>query len=234
MVITLATTMPVRFRQSPRRLYLSLDETRWESGKVRHDYVASLGAIATRPTIADRIYFRTSLHQRLGRLANRLDDAMRAKILGAAHARVPMPTQDEIHALQLEHARQHETAWRVRQIQTEGIVEAHKVLRDGASKLVSKGEPLLAVAAEELTAAKERRERIERGEIVPLPGKPPSLKELGMTPAHARHALTLAELTPEQFERFLEFGRRPADVRRRDYAQLRRFLRAEAKRQHPP
>jgi hypothetical protein len=108
------------------------------------------------------------------------------------------------------------------------------VLRDGAGKIVSEGEPLLAVAAEELKAAKERRERIERGEIVPLPGKPPSLKELGITPAHARHAMTLTQLTPEQFERFLEFGWRPADVRHRDYARLRRFLRAEAKRQRQP
>jgi len=86
----------------------------------------------------------------------------------------------------------------------------------------------------ELKAAKERRERIERGEIVSLPGKPPSLKELGMTPARVRLATTLAQLTPEQFERFLKFGRRPSDLQRRDYAQLRRFLRAETKRQPAP
>jgi hypothetical protein len=226
--------MFVRFRQSPRRMYLSLDETRWENGRVRHDYVASLGVIATRPTIADRIDFWTSLHQRLGRLANRLDDAIRAKILGAVHTRIPMPTQDEIPALQLERARRHEMAWQLRRIETEAIVEANRALRDGASKIVSEGEPLLAVATEGLEAAKERRERVERGESAPLPGRPPSLKELGITPSHARHAMTLAQLTPEQFERFLGFGRRPADVRRRDYAQLRRFLRAEAKRQRQP
>jgi monoamine oxidase len=83
MEITIDTTMFVRFRQSPRRLYLNLAETRREGGKVRHDYVANLGAIAAPPTIADRIDFWTRLHQRLGRLANRLDDALRAKILGA-------------------------------------------------------------------------------------------------------------------------------------------------------
>jgi hypothetical protein len=69
---------------------------------------------------------------------------------------------------------------------------------------------------------------------VPLPGKPPSLKELGFTSVGARHAMALAALTPEQFERYLNFGRRPVDGRRRDYARLRRFLRAEAKRQPPP
>ena len=234
MGITLATTMFVRFRQSSRRLQVSLVETRRVDGKVRHEHVGSLGATATPPKIADRIDFWIGLHQRLGRLANRLDDAMRAKILGTVHARVPMPTQDEIHALQLEHAQQHETAWQLHQIQTEGIVEANKALRDGASKMISEGEPLLAVAAEELKAAKERRERIERGEIVSLPGKPPSLKELGMTPARVRLATTLSQLTPEQFERFLKFGRRPSDLQRRGYAQLRRFLRAETKRQPAP
>jgi hypothetical protein len=85
---------------------------------------------------------------------------------------------------QLEHARQHETACQVRPIETEAIVEVNRALRDGASKMVSEGEPLLAVAAEELKAAKERRERIARGASVPLPETPPSLKELGITPAH--------------------------------------------------
>lgn len=123
----------------------------------------------------------------LGRLSNRLDDEMQAKILGAVHTRVPMPTVDEIRALQLEHAKEHETAWRIRHTQTKGIVEANKALRDGASKMVGAGEPLLAAATEELNAAVSRRERIQRGETVPVSGKPPSLKELGITPAQAKH-----------------------------------------------
>jgi hypothetical protein len=48
--------------------------------------------------------------------------------------------------------------------------------------MVAEGEPLLAVAAEELQAATKRRERIERGENVSLPGKPPSLKDVRPTP----------------------------------------------------
>jgi hypothetical protein len=39
-----------------------------------------------------------------------------------------MPTQDDIHALQLEHAQQRETAWQVRHIQIEGIVEVRIVV----------------------------------------------------------------------------------------------------------
>jgi hypothetical protein len=118
----------------------------------------------------------------------------------------------------------------VRHVNTEAIVEENKQLAQTASKMVREGEPLVAVAAEEVTAAEQRRKRIERGENVPLPGKPPTLKELGITPAHAEYARALHSLTPEQFERFLDFGRRKSDRARRDYARLRRFLRAEARR----
>ncbi|MBO0736887.1 MAG: hypothetical protein J2P48_10010 [Alphaproteobacteria bacterium] len=87
---------------------------------------------------------------------------------------------------------------------------------DGARKRVAEGEPLLAMADEQLKTARERRERIERGERVPLAGKPPSLKELGITPAWVRHAMMISALSPEQFERFLEFGWRASNQRRRD------------------
>jgi hypothetical protein len=65
---------------------------------------------------------------------------------------------------------------------------------------------------------------------VSLPGKLPSLKELGITPAHAEYMIAVSQLTPEQVERFLAFGQRRSDYARRDYARLRRFLRAEANR----
>ena len=219
--------MFVRFRQSPRRLQLSLVETRRQGGKVRHEHVASLGAIPSLLTVAGRVEYWQDLHQRLGRLSNRLDSETQAKILGAVHARVPMPTVEEIHALNLEEAKQHEAAWRMRHVSTEAIVDENKLRLKAAERLVADGEPLVAVAAEEVKAAEERRERIERGENVPFPGKPPTLKELGITPAHARYAMTMASLTEEQFERFLKFAH---PTKRADYGRMRRFLRAEAKR----
>jgi hypothetical protein len=226
--------MFVRFRETSRRLQLSLVETRREGGKVRHEHVASFGAIATPLTVAGRVEFWQDLHQRLGRLSNRLDSKMQVKILGAVHARVPMPTVDEIHALNLEEAKLHETAWRARHVSTEAIVEENKARLKAAERMVTRGEPLVATAAEEVKAAEQRRERIERGESVSLPGKVPTLKELGITPAHAEYMIAVSQLAPEQFERFLEFGHRTSDYRRRDYARLRRFLRAEAKRRATP
>jgi hypothetical protein len=209
--------MFVRFRQTPHRLQLSLVETRREGGKVRHEHIASLGAIITPLTVADRVAFWTSLHQRLDRLSNRLDGEGQAKILAAVHARVPMPTVDETRQLQLDVAKQHETVWRIYHVRTEGIVEENKARLKAAQRMVAEGEPLVAVAAEEVAAAEERRERIERGENVSLPGKPPSLKELGITEAHAEHAMAVSALTPKQFERYLDFGQRQSDYANRDY-----------------
>jgi hypothetical protein len=161
--------------------------------------------------------------------ANRLDDAMQAKILEVVHARVPMPTQDEQRALQLDHAQQHERAWRMRHLRTEATVEENKVRLKSAQRLVTEGEPLVTVAAEELKAAEERRGRIERGENVPLAGKPPSLKvllkELGISPANARYMIDFHEsLGAENIDRFVEWSVRRDNKLRRRRAELRAFL----------
>jgi hypothetical protein len=94
--------MFVRFRETPYGLAMSLVETRRENGKVGHEHVASLGSIETPLSVAARIEFWRGLHERLAQLANRLDVETRGKVMGAVHARVPMVTSDEQHALQLE------------------------------------------------------------------------------------------------------------------------------------
>jgi hypothetical protein len=85
--------MFVRFRQTADRLHVSLAETHRDARRMRHGYVASLGAIAVPPSPVDRRAFWAKLNQRLAKLANRLDDATRSTILSAIHARIPMPTQ---------------------------------------------------------------------------------------------------------------------------------------------
>jgi hypothetical protein len=96
-------------------------------------------------------------------------------------------------------------------------------LRDGASKMVAEGEPLIAMAAEQVKTATDRRERLERGENIGLLGKPPSLKELGITPADAR---LMGLLNPEQLERYLEIvlKRCGRGARRREHAALRKYI----------
>jgi hypothetical protein len=90
--------MFVRFRQA-RRLQVSLIETRRISGKVRHEHVASLGAVDVLPTVADRAAFWQGVYERLSKLSNRIDAAAEGKILGQVHARIPMVTIEELRAL---------------------------------------------------------------------------------------------------------------------------------------
>src|ERR1700730_15216416 len=103
--------MFVRFRETEYRLQLSLVETRRDGGKVRHEHIASLGSIEAPPSVAARIEFWRRLHERVGRLGNRVDPATQAKLLGYVHARVPMVTMEEQQALKLENAETDARFW---------------------------------------------------------------------------------------------------------------------------
>ena len=90
--------MFVHFRETPYGLAMSLVETRRESGKVRHEHVASLGSIEMPLSVAARIDFWRVLHERMAQLSGRLDAETRDKIIAAVHARVPMVTPEEQRA----------------------------------------------------------------------------------------------------------------------------------------
>ena len=75
--------MFVRFRQAGHKLQTSLIETRRVDGKVRHEHIAGLGSIILPPSVTERITFWQRLHDRLAKLANRVDPEMHGKVLGA-------------------------------------------------------------------------------------------------------------------------------------------------------
>jgi len=64
------TVMFVRFRPTKTRVQASLVETRRVDGKVPHEHIASLDSVLAPPSIADRVAFWKSLHERLARLSN--------------------------------------------------------------------------------------------------------------------------------------------------------------------
>src|SRR5262245_51607777 len=103
--------MFVRFRETRRRLQVSLVETRRIDGSVRNEHLAGLGSLEMPPSIADRIAFWNRLHQRLANLSNRLTVEDSTKVLGAVHSKVPMPTADDQRALQLENAESDARFW---------------------------------------------------------------------------------------------------------------------------
>jgi|SRR6516162_4650251 len=129
--------MFVRFRQFDNRLRLRLVETRRQADTVVHEHVASLGAIIVPPSVSDRITFWQKLHERLARLANRIDAETQGKILGAVHDRVPMVTIEEIHALQLENAEADEQFWARLQDMNETSAADHTALRTGIDNKIA-------------------------------------------------------------------------------------------------
>jgi len=88
--------MFVRFRQAEHQLQLSLVETRCDGDTVRHEHVASLGAIATPPSVADRAAFWEQLIKRLAALGEGFEYAA---IIAAVAARVQPVTDPEQHAV---------------------------------------------------------------------------------------------------------------------------------------
>jgi hypothetical protein len=181
--------MFVRFRQTKTRLQASLIQSYRVGGKVRHEHVAMLGTVDATPSVAGRIVFWRSLHERLAKLGNRVDAAMQVKLLGDIHARIPMVTPDEQRALQLENTKADVLAW-------DAIADLHAGTAVDHARLIAKAERVKATAADEQAKAyaeadrsKDRIARIERGEDVDGGmGKPLTVAEL------IRREFTKAEL----------------------------------------
>ena len=183
--------MFVRFRIARRRPQSSLIETRRVAGQVCHEHIGSLGSIAAAQSVADRVAFWQELHQRLGRLANRLDAAAEAKVLGEVHARIPMATLEEIRALQLKNAEADERVWQsLAEMQTEQAT-GNQQLAATAEQKAAAAQTAARQAKTAAAAAKERIERLKRGEAVAGGlGKPVDLerlmREAGWTTADIR------------------------------------------------
>jgi hypothetical protein len=207
--------MFVRFRQSRNRLQASLVETRRVAGKVRHEHIASLGAVDVPPSIRERLTFWARLPERLDRLANRIDGDAAGKIYAAVHARIPMVTPEEQRSLQEENAKADEQFWSgLRDMHAENV-EGHKGLIATAERAIATGQAGIAEADAKTTAAKERLDRLARGETVAGGfGKPIAIEEVlkadGWT-ASDLHRVRLTHAISEAggFEDLLsEIGRR--------------------------
>jgi hypothetical protein len=179
--------MFVRFRQIAYRLQVSLIETRRSNGKVRHEHIAGLGSVEMPLSVEDRIAFWQRLHERLAK----------------HHARIPMVTLDEQRALQLRNAEADEQFWQGIHDMHAETVEGHKGLAITAERKIAEGQAEAVKAASHRDAAKERRERLQRGEDVPGGlGKPLTredaeriLREAGLTASDIRDCVRTHEVS---------------------------------------
>ena len=159
--------MFVRFRQTRRKLQISLVETHRIDGAVRHEHVAGLGSVGTPLTAAGRITFWTQLHPRLAALGNGIAGKQHGAVLTAIHARIPMHTQDDLRAVGIANAKQDAEVWGaiLSDMQAEAI-ENSKGLVSAMQRSIAERKMIAANAAAQAKAAQERLGRVERGEEV--------------------------------------------------------------------
>jgi hypothetical protein len=226
--------MFVRFRQNKTRLQVSLVETHRTDGKVRHEHVASFGSVEWPLSVEARIEFWQRLHERLAKLSNRVDATAQAKVLGDVHGRIAMVTLDEQRALQLRNAESDERFWTGIHDMHAGTVDDHKGLASAAERKAVDGQAEMAKAAIQRDTAKDRRERLERGEDVPgglgkrftRKDAERILREAGMSTSDIRHCINFAIL-PESDIRDVK-AKVLATMRRAEKAAVRAMLRGRA------
>ena len=219
--------MFARFRQSRNRLQVSIVETRRVAGKVRHEHIASLGSIASPPSVADRIAFWAKLHELLSRLSNRLTAEVQGKILGSVHARIPLPTPDEQRALQLENAAADQRTWATFAEMFDEKVAGQQKLRAAVERAMDADQSSAARAKAALATAEERLARLTKGGTV-VGGFAKSLdseailRNAGWTKAEIEHCLRTAALSEAELKEFLQGVM--ARHERADRAAVRRIL----------
>jgi hypothetical protein len=136
------------------------------------------------------------------KLANRVDATAQAKIYGDIHTRIPMVTPEEQRGLQLENAEADEKLWSSLQDISQEAVSGHKEAVTTAEQAIISGEAEVAKATANVVAAKDRVDRIKRGENVQGGlGKPwtredfeRELIKAGFTKSQLRRSVLLAEL----------------------------------------
>ena len=190
--------MFARFRDTGRRLQVSLVETVRDGGRVRHVHIAGFGSVGIPQTAADRIEFWTKLGARLLGLSNRIDGKARDAIIAAIAARIPLPERDDRQAVNLERAEANARFWETISADRDADVETDKARMEALAQSVARREADAAHAAEIARRAKERLAEVERGEMVTgvLP-KPPTRKELIALvggPARVRECQRVAEI----------------------------------------
>jgi hypothetical protein len=191
--------MFVRFRATRTRLQLSLITTRRVEGRVRHEHVASLGSVRAPATAIDRLEFWQQLHERLGRLNNRIDAETFGKVMTAVHERIPMVTQDEQRELKIQTAEEDARFAQSLHDMHEETVDGHRDIGVRSQAAIADGEAQMGDLAKVAERANQTAEKLRRGEDVPSKIKRPMTRKefmaaIGWNEADVRHSNVLIEL----------------------------------------
>jgi hypothetical protein len=203
--------MFARFHQTPSRLQVSLRESRRVGGKPCSGHIASLESIAEPMTIAGRVEFYRRASERFARLANRIGADDKKKIAAALRTRIPPVTDDDIRTVQRENAEADEKLWSGLRGMNAEMAEGHKKIAAESASIADAAEAQANAAAEKAAVAKDRIERLAKGEDVKGGlGKPMTrkalLKAAGVSESFMRHCERVSSLGDVLFEEFVQAG----------------------------
>jgi hypothetical protein len=167
---------------------------------VRNEHVASFGSVEVPQTVEARLVFWQRLHDRLAKLANRVDATAQAKIFGDIHAKIPMVMLDEQRGLQLRNAESDEQFWTSMRGMAEDNLAGHQEIADLAERSITDAKPVIKDAGAKAATARNRIDRLKKGEAVSGGlGKPRTREEfialLGLSASEARHMMEVADLS---------------------------------------
>jgi hypothetical protein len=116
---------------------------------------------------------------------------MQGKLLGDIHARIPMVTPDEIQAAKIEAAEADERFW-------SRLHDGHTGQIEGHGRLIAKAEAKIADIKAQAEGAKDRVERLKRGEDVASglakPDMEKMLRDAGWTTRDINHMRDFGEV----------------------------------------
>jgi hypothetical protein len=201
--------MFVRFRLQGNRLQTSVAQSRRAAGKVQAEHIGALGSVDASLSVRSRLAFWAKLPQRLAALGNCVGSDGHPKIYAALHSRLPMVTADEQHSLQEENLKDDERFWDMMRDLNAASVEDHKSLIAAAEAKLKGHESAAADASEKLGTAKDRLQRLQRGESVAGGlGKKldivAMMKAAGITPKQMERLRLFSNLTETEFESLFE------------------------------
>jgi hypothetical protein len=198
--------MYVRFRLQGNRLQASLIQGRRAGGKVHAEHIGALGSVDVEVSLRSRVAFWAKIHDRLAALGNSIGADEHPKILGALHGRIPMVTPEDIRAVQEESFADDERFWDSMRDMNASHIEGLKGHIALAESKIAAMEPEVAKAAENVEAARSKREKLKRGEAVAggLEKRQIDLvavlKAAGFTPRDFRRIRLTGSLSKAEFE----------------------------------
>jgi hypothetical protein len=173
---------------------------------VHAEHVGALGSVDAAVSVRSRLAFWAKLRQRLAALGNRLAADEHPTVYAALHSRIPMVTIEEQQALKLETAEADAQFWTSLQSLHEGAEHEHQGLVATAERAIAAAKTGRTEAAAKAAEAKDRAERLKRGEDTPGGlGKP-------LTREEAYRIIQEAGGNPEQAVRCMKSAT-PSDMR---------------------